>query len=149
MSLAFNCSAAKPKRRLHVLALGGPAQSVSEITQNFQVASQLGLPTPANVLKTGGYSGLDSGKLVLAIVDSLLTGKQEFGAGRAFYAGDIADRPLIDRIFADHPDIGAVIHAAALVAVPGSVADPIGYYRANVAKSREFVAHMLRNGCER
>lgn len=34
------------------------AQSVSEITQNFQVASQLGLPTPANVVKTGGYSGL-------------------------------------------------------------------------------------------
>jgi hypothetical protein len=31
---------------------------VSEITQNFQVASQLGLPTPANVVKTGGYSGL-------------------------------------------------------------------------------------------
>lgn len=34
------------------------AQSVSEITQNLQVASQLGLPTPANVVKTGGYSGL-------------------------------------------------------------------------------------------
>ena len=34
------------------------AQSVSEITQNFTVASQLGLPAPANVVKTGGYSGL-------------------------------------------------------------------------------------------
>ncbi|MBO0815212.1 MAG: UDP-glucose 4-epimerase GalE [Actinobacteria bacterium] len=83
------------------------------------------------------------------IVDSLLTGRQEFAAGRAFYAGDIADGTLIDRIFADHPDIGAVIHAAALVVVPDSVADPIAYYRANVAKSLEFVAHLLRNGCER
>ena len=33
-------------------------QSVSEITQNFQVGTQLGLPTPANVVKTGEYSGL-------------------------------------------------------------------------------------------
>ena len=33
-------------------------QSVSEITQNFQVATQLGLPAPTNVVKTGGYSGL-------------------------------------------------------------------------------------------
>jgi hypothetical protein len=33
-------------------------QSVSEITQNFQVAKTLGLPAPTNVVKTGGYSGL-------------------------------------------------------------------------------------------
>jgi UDP-glucose 4-epimerase len=83
------------------------------------------------------------------IVDSLLTGRREFAAGRVFYAGDIADGPLIDRIFADHPDIAAVIHAAALIVVPESVADPVRYYRANVAKSLEFAAHLLRNGCER
>ena len=33
--------------------------------------------------------------------------------------------------------------------VPDSVADPVGYYRANVTKSLEFVDHLLRNGCER
>ena len=83
------------------------------------------------------------------ILDSLVTGRREFTAGRAFYEGDIADGPLIDRIFAEHPDIGAVIHCAALIVVPDSVADPVGYYRANVAKSLEFAAHLLRNGCER
>ena len=83
------------------------------------------------------------------ILDSLVTGRREFTAGRTFYAGDIADGPLIDRIFAEHPDIGAVIHCAALIVVPDSVADPVGYYRANVAKSLEFAAHLLRNGCER
>ena len=83
------------------------------------------------------------------ILDSLVTGRREFAAGHAFYQGDIADGPLIDRIFAEHPDIGAVIHCAALIVVPDSVADPIGYYRANVAKSLEFVAHLLRNGCGR
>jgi hypothetical protein len=33
-------------------------QTASQITQNFQVGTQLGLPTPANVVKTGEYSGL-------------------------------------------------------------------------------------------
>ena len=83
------------------------------------------------------------------IVDNLGTGRREFTTGRAFYQGDIADGALIDRIFADHPGISAAIQCAALIVVPDSVADPVGYYRANVAKSLEFVAHLLRNGCER
>jgi UDP-glucose 4-epimerase len=83
------------------------------------------------------------------ILDSLVTGRREFAAGRDFYPGDIADGPLIDRIFAEHPDIAAVIHCAALIVVPDSVADPVGYYRANVVKSLDFVTHLLRNGCPR
>ena len=83
------------------------------------------------------------------ILDSLVTGRREFTAGRAFYEGDIADGPLVDRIFAEHPDIGAVIHCAALIVVPDSVAHPVMYYRANVTKSLEFTAHLLRNGCGR
>jgi UDP-glucose 4-epimerase len=83
------------------------------------------------------------------ILDSLVTGRREFTAGRDFYEGDIADGRLIDRIFAEHADIGAVIHCAALIVVPDSVRDPVGYYRANVTKSLEFAAHLLRNGCRR
>jgi UDP-glucose 4-epimerase len=83
------------------------------------------------------------------ILDSLVKGRREFAAGREFYQGDIADGPLVDRIFAQHPDIEAVIHCAALIVVPDSVADPVRYYRANVAKSLDFVTHLLRNGCER
>jgi UDP-glucose 4-epimerase len=83
------------------------------------------------------------------ILDSLVTGRREFTAGRTFYEGDIAHGRVIDRIFAEHPDIDAVIHCAALIVVPDSVTDPVGYYRANVAKSLEFVAHLLRNGCGR
>jgi UDP-glucose 4-epimerase len=91
---------------------------------------------------------LDAG-ISPVILDSLVTGRREFAAGRAFYEGDIADGPLVDRVFAEHPDIGAVIHCAALIVVPDSVADPVGYYRANVAKSLEFAAHLVRNGCGR
>ena len=39
------------------------------------------------------------------ILDSLVTGRREFAAGHPFYHGDIADGPLADRIFAEHPDI--------------------------------------------
>src|ERR1700693_1510379 len=80
---------------------------------------------------------LDAG-ISPVIVDSLVTGRREFAAGRPFYQGDIADGPLIDRVSAEHPDIDAVIHCAALIVVPDSVADPVGYYRANVTKSLEF-----------
>ncbi|MBB5074970.1 UDP-glucose 4-epimerase GalE [Nonomuraea endophytica] len=83
------------------------------------------------------------------ILDNLVTGRREFAEGRDFYEGDIADGALIDRIFTDHPDIEAVVHCAALIVVPDSVADPVGYYRANVAKSLDFVDHLLRNGCRR
>ncbi|KAB8166469.1 UDP-glucose 4-epimerase GalE [Streptomyces sp. 3MP-14] len=83
------------------------------------------------------------------LLDKGVTGRREFTEGRTLYEGDIADGPLVDRIFAEHPDIGAVVHCAALIVVPDSVADPIGYYRANVAASLEFVGHLLRNGCHR
>jgi UDP-glucose 4-epimerase len=83
------------------------------------------------------------------IVDSLVTGTREFAERHAFYRGDIADRWLIDRVFAAHPGITAAIHCAGLISVPDSAADPVRYYRANVVKSLEFATHLLRNDCGR
>jgi UDP-glucose 4-epimerase len=109
------------------------------------------------VLITGGagYIGstvasacLDSG-ITPVILDSLVTGRREFGAGRDFYQGDVADGSVVDQVFAEHPDIEAVVHCAALIVVPESVADPLRYYQANVVKSLELVTHLLRHGCRR
>lgn len=83
------------------------------------------------------------------IVDSLVTGRREFAAGREFYEGDVADGPLLDKVFGEHPDIFAVVHCAALIVVPESVCDPVRYYRANVTSSLDLVQHLLRNGCHR
>lgn len=91
---------------------------------------------------------IDAGH-VPVILDSLVTGRREFTADRVFYHGDICDGGLLDRVFAEHPDICAAVHCAALIVVPDSVADPVRYYQANVAKSLEFVAGLLRNGCRR
>ncbi|CNI36904.1 UDP-glucose 4-epimerase GalE [Yersinia pekkanenii] len=48
-----------------------------------------------------------------------------------FYQGDIRDRALLDKIFADH-SIHAVIHFAGLKAVGESVSKPLEYYNNNV-----------------
>ena len=109
------------------------------------------------VLITGGagYIGstiasacLDAG-ITPVILDNLVTGRREFADGREFYEGDIADGALIDRVFYEHPNIHSVIHCAALIVVPDSVADPISYYQWNVSRSLDMTRHLLRNRCGR
>ncbi|WP_330460679.1 UDP-glucose 4-epimerase GalE [Streptomyces sp. NBC_00820] len=91
---------------------------------------------------------LDSG-IEPVVLDNLVTGRREFTAGRTFYEGDIADGALVDRVFAEHPEIEAVIDCAALIVVPESVAQPLRYYTENVAKGIAFLGHVVRNGCRR
>ena len=111
----------------------------------------------SKVLITGGAGFIGStiasacldGGITPVILDNLITGRREFTRDRIFFEGDIADGPLMDKVFAEHPDIAAVVHCAALIVVPDSVSDPVGYYRANVVKSLEMVEHLLRNSCRR
>jgi UDP-glucose 4-epimerase len=91
---------------------------------------------------------LDNGD-VPVILDNLATGRESFTEGRAFYRGDVADGRLLDRVFGDHPDIEAVVHCAALIVVPESVAEPVRYYRENVAKTVELLDHLARHACRR
>jgi UDP-glucose 4-epimerase len=95
------------------------------------------------VLITGGagYIGatvasacIDAGH-VPVILDDLSTGREAHVEGRIFYRGGISDRAVLTRIRGDHPDLDAVIHCAARIVVPESVADPLSYYAANVADS--------------
>jgi UDP-glucose 4-epimerase len=87
--------------------------------------------------------------IVPIVLDNLSTGRSEFTRDRVFYQGDIAVGPLLDKIFAEHPDLDAVVHAAAAIVVPESVEQPLRYYRENVSKSVDFIDHVLRNGCRR
>ncbi|RKN45444.1 UDP-glucose 4-epimerase GalE [Micromonospora endolithica] len=91
---------------------------------------------------------LDAG-ITPVILDNLSTGRAEFVDDRIFYQGDIADRALLDRVFAEHPDIEAAVHCAALIVVPESVQHPLRYYRENVGKTVEFLDALVANGCER
>jgi len=109
------------------------------------------------VLITGGAgyigstiaSALEDSGHTPVILDSLVTGRQEFTNGRSFYQGDIADSDLVGKIFKDHPDIYAVIHCAALIVVPESTEKPYEYYRENVGKSLELFHTLKQLGTSR
>nr|WP_228554989.1 UDP-glucose 4-epimerase GalE [Catenulispora pinisilvae] len=121
------------------------------------MTGRTGLTAGDKVLITGGagFIGstvasacLDAG-LVPVILDNLSTGRREFTEGRIFYEGDIADAALLDLVFAEHPDLAATVHCAALTIVPESVANPIRYYRENVTKTLELIEGLVRNDCRR
>lgn len=80
------------------------------------------------------------------ILDNLSKGLRTFAEPHVFYEGDIGDAELLDRIFTEHPDIETVIHCAAKIVVPESVADPLTYYENNVAKPITLLKAMDRHG---
>ncbi|SEB95276.1 UDP-galactose 4-epimerase [Microbacterium hydrocarbonoxydans] len=113
--------------------------------------------TAMKVLITGGagYIGstvatacIDAG-IDVVVLDDLSTGMRAFGEGRNLYVGDIADAELVRRIMTEHPDIDAVVHCAARIVVPESVADPLGYYDANVGKTIRLLQHLRAAGVTR
>ncbi|HEZ2076153.1 TPA: SDR family NAD(P)-dependent oxidoreductase, partial [Neisseria meningitidis] len=62
-----------------------------------------------------------------------------------FYQGDIRDREILRRIFAENR-IDSVIHFAGLKAVGESVAEPMKYYDNNVSGSLVLAEEMARAG---
>lgn len=109
------------------------------------------------VLITGGAgyigatvaSACEDAGITPVILDDLSTGRADFCGDRDFYDGDIADPAVVDRIIADHPDLDVVIHCAARIVVPESVADPLGYYDANVAKTISLLQNLRDRGITR
>lgn len=113
--------------------------------------------TAMKVLITGGagYIGstvatacIEAG-IEVVILDDLSKGLRAFGEGRELYVGDIADGAVVEALLADHPDIDAVIHCAARIVVPESVADPLGYYDANVGKTIVLLQRLRDAGIPR
>ncbi|QYJ03973.1 UDP-glucose 4-epimerase GalE [Nocardioides panacisoli] len=106
------------------------------------------------VLLTGGagYLGSITAKALEqaghtpVVLDSLISGPRSFVGDRIFYEGDIADRELVRRVLAEHPDIEATVHMAARIVVPESVELPYEYYRDNVAKSLELFDELVALG---
>jgi UDP-glucose 4-epimerase len=93
-------------------------------------------------------SALEDAGHTPVILDSLITGREEFTRGRIFYKADIADVKTVEKLFREHPDIQATVHCAALIVVPESVTEPYEYYQDNVSKSVEFfnILHRLGYG---
>ncbi len=106
------------------------------------------------VLVTGGagYIGshmvlalIDAGENVV-VLDDLSTGfKHAVHPKAKLIIGDVADEKLVARLIVEHK-IDAVIHFAARIVVPDSVADPLGYYLSNTVKTRTLLAAVVAGG---
>jgi UDP-glucose 4-epimerase len=106
------------------------------------------------VLVTGGAGYIGSHMVLaligagedVAVLDDLSTGfKHAVHPKAKLVVGDVADEKLVASIVKDHK-IDAVIHFAAKIVVPDSVADPLGYYLANTVKTRALLAAVTGAG---
>ncbi len=106
------------------------------------------------VLVTGGagYIGshavlaLKDGGWPVAVIDDLSNGSRLVIPDEVpFYEGDIADRQLVERIFAERK-IGAIMHFAGSIVVPESVEKPLLYYRNNTLASHALVSAAVEAG---
>jgi len=73
---------------------------------------------------------VQDGQPVVAL-DDLSTGAPGRVHDAALVVGSVLDRPLLQRVLAEH-DVTGVVHIAAKKQVGESVADPLTYYRENV-----------------
>jgi UDP-glucose 4-epimerase len=106
------------------------------------------------VLVTGGagYIGshmvlelVDAGEAVV-VLDDLSTGFREAVPQEAvFVHGDVGDQALVGRLVGEH-GIDSILHFAAKIVVPESVADPLAYYLNNTAKSRALMETAIGAG---
>lgn len=107
-----------------------------------------------SVLVTGGagYIGshmvhalVDAGETVV-VLDNLSTGFWWALPGAAtLVVGDMGDEALVGRVLREH-GVEAIVHFAAKIVVPDSVADPLGYYLNNTVKSRALIAAAVAGG---
>ncbi len=105
------------------------------------------------VLVTGGAGYIGShvvrqlgerGERVV-VLDNLSTGFRESVLYGELVVGDTGDEALVERLLREY-DIDAVLHFAANIVVPESVADPLKYYHNNTANTRSLLACCQRAG---
>jgi UDP-glucose 4-epimerase len=109
------------------------------------------------ILVTGGagYIGshmvhalVDAGESVV-VLDNLSTGfNWAIPRGVPLVVGDTGDQTLVAALIAEH-GVDTIIHFAASIVVPDSVADPLGYYRNNTVNSRALIETAVKNGVRR
>jgi UDP-glucose 4-epimerase len=96
-------------------------------------------------LAAGGYEPLvldNLGNSDVRVFDRLA---RISGSAPRFVEGDVRDRSVLDRLFAEQP-IAGVVHFAGLKSVGDSVSDPIAYYDNNVHGSLVLAAAMQAAG---
>ncbi|HEU0225719.1 MAG TPA: UDP-glucose 4-epimerase GalE [Steroidobacteraceae bacterium] len=84
----------------------------------------------------------------IVTLDNLSTGFRSAVLHGEFVQGDTGDAALVARLLAGH-GVDTVMHFAAHIVVPESVADPLKYYRNNTANTRTLLECCIAAGVER
>ncbi len=98
-------------------------------------------------LLNAGYEVVVLDNLSNSSEKSLERVKELTGKDLVFYKGDILDREILERIFAEQK-IDSCIHFAGLKAVGESVQKPWEYYNNNISGTLTLVDEMRRHGCK-
>ncbi|HEU4805940.1 MAG TPA: NAD-dependent epimerase/dehydratase family protein, partial [Nitrobacter sp.] len=86
---------------------------------------------------------LDRGEIPI-VLDDLSTGIREaVPTNVPFFVGDVGDAELVSRLIRDYR-VDAVLHFAAKIVVPESVADPLTYYLNNTVKTHALLQAAVR-----
>src|SRR6059058_2267075 len=100
------------------------------------------------VLVTGGAGYIGSHAMLalkdagwsVAVIDDLSNGARSAVPDDVpFYEGNVVDRALVQRIFAEQ-GIGAIMHFAGSIVVPESVEKPLFYYANNTLASHALLS---------
>ncbi|MCP9628901.1 UDP-glucose 4-epimerase GalE [Rhodopseudomonas palustris] len=106
------------------------------------------------ILVTGGAGYIGSHMLLALqaagerplVIDDLSTGRREaIPDGVPLFQGSAGDAALLGEVMDRYP-IGAIVHFAASIVVPDSVARPLDYYRNNTANARTLIDCAVQRG---
>ncbi len=110
----------------------------------------------AHLLVTGGAGYIGSHALLAlreaghtaVVVDDLSAGYAQLVGDCPLIRCDVGDAPGLRRVFAEHGPFDGVLHFAAFLSVPESVAHPERYYRNNVGGSACLLEVALEHGVQ-
>jgi len=106
------------------------------------------------VLVTGGAGYIGSHAVLalkdagwpVSVIDDLSNGSRRVVPDDVpFYEGNVADRALVERIFAER-QIDAIMHFAGSIVVPESVEQPLKYYANNTLASHALISGAVAAG---
>ncbi|HEY8156371.1 MAG TPA: UDP-glucose 4-epimerase GalE [Myxococcota bacterium] len=108
----------------------------------------------AHLLVTGGAGyigshtlrGLQRAGHTAVVFDDMRAGREELVKDARLVRGDVRDRDAVSRVFAEQGPFDGILHFAALLSVPESVANPLLYYSNNVTGSQVLLEAALAAG---
>ena len=80
------------------------------------------------------------------VLDDLRAGRVELAQGAPLVKANTGDRDAVAHLFEEHGPFDGVLHFAASLSVPESVARPLDYYQNNVSAAANLIEQAVRNG---